>query len=291
MESSPSMIDLHYHLIYGVDDGAPDLETALAMARASAAEGVTHIVCTPHAGAEYPWQAELIAERLAELRSLLDGTVELSLGCDFHLDADNIEDALAHPLRYSINGKGYLLAEFPNLLIPPEVDQALYRLQSEGYTIVITHPERCPAILNNPGRLGAWLRRGCLVQITTAALWGRFGPAAEAFSNLLLERNWVHFAASDAHHPRWRPPHLKRAFDYVANKAGAECAQRLFVANPRAALEGAPLPAQPEPVGLENSVPFKFDVGKYEAKRRPKGAESGALPARAAGWWKFLFSR
>lgn len=287
------MIDIHHHLLYGVDDGAPGLAASLALARTAAAEGVTHIVCTPHYSDLFPWQQALIAERLAELRAQLDGAVALSLGCDFHLTAENIAEALAHPPRYSIANKGYLLVEFPRLIVPPQLDDALYRLQTAGYTIVVTHPERYPAILSQPELLAGWLRRGCLVQLTAGSLCGRFGAAVEAFSQELLRRHWVHFVASDAHHPRRRPPQMKEAHAYVAKRMGEETARRLFLTNPQAALAGNRLPAQPQPLGLDSYAPLNFDLSKFPLVKRAVAADS-RLHADASRFHRLcnlLFSR
>jgi protein-tyrosine phosphatase len=287
------MIDIHHHLIYGVDDGAPDLQASLDMARESAEEGVTHIVCTPHASDDYPYNKPMIEQRFAELKEKLQSVVELSLACDFHLTADNVVDAVMNPLRFSIDGKGYLLIEFPSQVIPPSMNDAMFRLQAAGYTLIVTHPERYPAVLRQPYLLGEWMRHGCLVQVTSSSLYGRFGKAQEAFANELLERNWIHFLATDAHHPVWRPPHLKKGFEYVAERKGEETARRLCETNPRVAVEGGPWPGQPEAEGLWEDVPLQFAerAGAEKSRAGRGGADEGGGGEAKAGFWKKLFGK
>src|SRR5579875_1269198 len=105
------MVDLHHHLLPGLDDGSPDLETSLEMARLAVADGITHVVCTPHASDRYAFDPERVLLAAEQLRAALEENnirLTLGLGCDFHLNYDNIQDALVHPTRYTINSHDYL---------------------------------------------------------------------------------------------------------------------------------------------------------------------------------------
>lgn len=239
------MIDIHHHLLFGLDDGAKDLETSVAMAEMAEEDGITHVVCTPHANGHYNFDPATNQQKLEQLRERTEGKLTLGLGCDFHLSFENIDDALRNPHKYTINQKNYLLVEFANLSIPQQMTQVFHQFLAAGVQPIITHPERNLTIQKTPQRLDEWIAGGCLVQVTAASLTGRFGRFAESFAHKLLQQNKVHFLATDAHNLQSRPPRMKEAFNVVAERYGRETAERLCVTNPKAAFFGEDFPAQP----------------------------------------------
>jgi protein-tyrosine phosphatase len=242
----PRMVDIHCHILYGLDDGPASLEMALEMAEISVSEGVTHIVATPHANDQYPFVPELIQLRRDEIQARMGDRLVLATGCDFHLSFENLQDIRQQPQKYSLNQKNYLLVEFADFAIPPSMDQTLHQLQLAGLHPIITHPERNPLIRAQADRLLRWLQRGCYAQVTAASFLGRFGPAAKLAAETWMKQDAVHFVASDAHNTTSRPPRLREAFEIVAKQKGEDVAQALFIDNPRAAFDGKPLPYFPE---------------------------------------------
>lgn len=241
------MIDVHYHLLFGLDDGPAEIEGSLELAQASIDEGVTHIVATPHANDRYKFQPEVNRERLAMIQERVGDKLTLGLGCDFHLSYDNIEDLHRDPQKYCINGKQYLLVEFPEFFMTSSMDAVLFRMALQGITPIITHPERNTLLQSSPDQLGEWARRGYLLQITGASLTGRFGARAQELAIELVRKNWAHLVASDAHSVQRRAPSMRGAFKFLEEKAGEEAARRLCIENPRAVFYGEPLPTQPAP--------------------------------------------
>ncbi len=230
------------------------MEESLALAEASIAEGVTHIVCTPHSNDKYRFDPQVNRERMGMLQERLKDRLTLGLGCDFHLSYDNIESLQKDPKRYTINGTRYLLVEFPEFGILSNMQDWFYQMTAAGLVPIITHPERNPVLLQDPGRMAEWIRLGCLVQVTAASLVGRFGQRSQAMARSLLKKNWVHFIASDAHSVDGRAPAMKRAYEVLQSEFGQETAERLCITNTRAVYFGEFLPEQPEPEGVYSSL-------------------------------------
>ncbi|HEY7338119.1 MAG TPA: CpsB/CapC family capsule biosynthesis tyrosine phosphatase [Bryobacteraceae bacterium] len=235
------MIDIHSHVLYGLDDGARTLEDSLAMLRLAAEHGTTDLVATPHASPEFSFEPDRIAERLEELSSASGGAPRLHPGCDFHLSYENIQDAIEQPAKYAIGHKNYLLVEFSDLLIFHNTAEIFARLGEAGLIPVITHPERNALLRQRADEIAQWVEAGACVQLTGQSLTGKFGRKAQEFCRCLLDRGLVHFAASDGHDCEHRPPRLDQARDWLAANYGEGAAELLCAANPRAALAGVPV--------------------------------------------------
>ena len=241
------MIDIHSHVLYGMDDGSPDIEVSLEMLRMAGRHGTTDIVASPHANLEYRFDPELIAERKAALEERNDSGVKVHLGCDFHLQYENIADALRNSRKYTIANGPYILVEFSDLLILKTTSQIFGDLISAGMIPVITHPERNMLLQMRIQELAEWVEMGCSIQVTGQSLEGVFGSKARAFSEKLMDEGMVHFIASDAHDLRRRPPVMDSAFKLVEKKWGEETAKYLFVSNPGAVLKGEKLVGSSKP--------------------------------------------
>jgi protein-tyrosine phosphatase len=251
------MIDLHHHLLPGLDDGSDSFETSVAMAKLAAADGITHIVCTPHANSRYVFDPQVNAAKTDELRAhLAHAGIQLTLGsgCDFHLSYDNVHAAQTDPGRFSINGLGYLLVEVPDYGLPLGLTETFYQLQLAGLTPILTHPERNPTLQSDPARMMDWLRGGMLIQVTADSVTGHKGKQAQRMAHDLLEKRWVHFLASDAHNTTSRPPRMRDARDAVAKKYGERYAENLCVTYPLAAFLGQQLEIEEEPKALYENL-------------------------------------
>lgn len=235
------MIDIHSHVLYGLDDGAQTIEDSVAMVRMAAEHGTTDLVATPHANPNYHFDPQIVRERVDEVAEASGNILHLHTGCDFHLSFDNIQDAIAHPRKYTINQRRYLMVEFSDLMIFNNTADIFSRLLEAGMTPVITHPERNGLLRQRVDQIAQWVESGVCVQVTAQSLLGEFGRRAKEFSRTLLDRKLVHFLASDAHDCEHRPPRLDLAYEWVKDRYGEEWAEALCVTNPRATLTGESL--------------------------------------------------
>jgi protein-tyrosine phosphatase len=249
------MIDLHTHILPGVDDGVDTEDEAVEFARVAVADGVRVIVATPHCR-EGSWENrrdDVIAGvgRLRERLTREGIDVEVQPGAEVHLCPELVErvrDGRAPTL--ADNGKTLLL-ELSLTQYPVELEKLIFELKLAGLEVVLAHPERVRYFQEAPERYEAVVRGGAWGQLTTGSLLGTFGSRAKAFSEQLLRDGLVHVLASDAHNVRRRSPVLTPALEVVTPLVGEEYARAMVDGIPRALLEGRspqvpPLDGQPE---------------------------------------------
>jgi len=248
------VIDLHCHILPGIDDGPTDLDVSLRMAQCAVDDGITFTACTPHI---YPG---LYENNRAGIEAAVDALrielakagipLTLGTGADTHLAPDLVGGIRSGRVP-TINGTRYLLLEPPHHVAPPRFAESVFELMAAGYIPVITHPERLSWIETHYSIFGDLVRQGSWMQLTAGSLTGRFGKRPQYWAERMLDEGLVHIIATDSHHIEKRPPLLAEGRDAAAKRVGAEEATHMVLTRPQGILDDLapaqlpPLPARP----------------------------------------------
>jgi protein-tyrosine phosphatase len=245
------LIDLHSHLLPGIDDGSKDLAMSLAMARMACSDGISTIACTPHIlPGVYNNSGPTIRSAVARLaQSLADAGIPISLvaGADVHI-APDLDVQLRNGRALTLNNSRYLLLEPPHHVLPPRLDDLIFGLQAAGYVPILTHPERLSWVEGHYDLIGRLVSSSVLMQITAGSLMGRFGRRPRYWAERMLDEGLCHLLATDAHNTEQRPPRMAEARDIVAQRLGDDEAINLVLRRPQGILDNlspaelAPLP-------------------------------------------------
>lgn len=265
------MIDLHAHILYGIDDGAQHVEMTLNMLRQAEEDHIGTMVATPHyvAGALI-YRPEVLRARYEDVLHLIkeEGiNIRLFLGNELFLD-EYIFEAVESKECHTLADTSYVLLELPMAGIPLETEKVLYRFLTKGYRPILAHPERNAAVLSNPALLLNLLEMGCITQLNSGSITGNNGRRIQGTARLLLESNMAHLVASDCHSDNRRPPALTRAYKLVSAWLGDKRAYRLFYDNPERVLrdEGINIGSPPRLIqrekGLRSRIKGCFNVAK-----------------------------
>jgi protein-tyrosine phosphatase len=250
------VIDLHCHLLPGVDDGAEDLSTSLKMARASVAQGVTVVACTPHIlPGVYHNRGPDIRAATRQLQDALDREgipLQLVTGADVHM-APNFVARLRSGELLTLADSRYVLVEPPHHVAPPQLEEFFFNLVTAGYVPVLTHPERLPWVRSGYAAIKKLVQTGVWLQITAGSFAGAFGRNALYWAVRLLDEGCVHLIASDAHDAERRPPNLATGRESVAKRVGEQEAEHLVFTRPMGILKDQ-LPSNlPRPGGVADA--------------------------------------
>lgn len=232
------MIDLHSHILPGLDDGARTTDESVAMAREWVAAGVTTVACTPHSEPHIPKSSLAIA--VDRLQSVLDAAgipLRLVIGIEVFLEPD-MAPLIEGEYAFTLGGTRYMLVELPFEIWPQHTEQTLFELQVRGITPILAHPERYRAVQLHPERVAPLVERGVLMQLTAYSLTGRGGREFQKAAETLLRHGHVHLIASDSHRPG-QPSNLPPAMAAAAKILGEAGARTLVADNPAAILADA----------------------------------------------------
>ena len=241
-----SFADIHCHLLPGIDDGSPDLETSLAMARMAVDDGIHTIVMTPHQLGNFAHNhGNDIRARTLELQQFLDAhhiPLEVLPGGDVRIEDGMTEKLLSGEVMTLGDHGQHVLLELPHELYFP-LEGVLDSLERSGMTGILSHPERNQGIMRDVSVLEPLVDNGCLMQVTAGSLMGTFGSRSQELAEWMLEQGLVHFIATDAHGMKSRRPLMHRAYDRAAELVGESTAADLCSINPELVALGKPVAA------------------------------------------------
>jgi protein-tyrosine phosphatase len=256
-ETSDKLIDLHSHLLPGIDDGSKDLAMSLAMARMASADGISTIACTPHIlPGVYNNNGLAIRKAVARLaQSINEAGIPISLvtGADVHI-APDLDVQLKDGRALTLNNSRYFLLEPPHHVLPPRLDDLIFGLQAAGYVPILTHPERLSWLEGHYDLIGRLVSSSVLMQITAGSVMGRFGRRPCYWAERMLDEGLCHLLATDAHNTEQRVPRLAEARDVVAQRLGDDEAINLVLRRPQGILNNvspAELPPLPQDKGWQ----------------------------------------
>lgn len=238
------MIDIHCHILPGIDDGARSFDEAVALGELLIKEGVSTVVATPHVfHLRYATPtSEQMLSRLTWLNEAFAGRLRVVCGAEVCAVPEALS-VLRRP-ELLINGGPYMLVEFPSEIVPHGAENLLFELIASGVRPIIAHPERNRVLVNDPERLRTFVHMGCYAQLTAPYLLAN--NSARRLALRWIESGFIHFVASDSHRSDWRAPRLAAPYQVVERECGAAVAHALFVANPQAVIRGETLPFAPE---------------------------------------------
>ena len=251
------MIDLHNHMLPGLDDGAADLGESIKMARAAAEDGIKAVVCTPHwIPGLYENTRTVILERIEILtEKLREQNIQLRLypGSELRLDASLPQKIMSREVL-SVNDSGrHVLIELPEVVTSDHLEHFFWDLIAQGVTPIIAHPERNFYVQSHPEKVFGWVQMGVMLQITGSSLLGRFGRPSLDLAMRFLHHRMVHIVATDSHGLRMRSPKLARVRQLLEQTVGEDRAREMTCTTPKRIISGqrlkieAPLPFTSEP--------------------------------------------
>lgn len=229
------MIDIHCHIVPGVDDGAKTLDDALDMLRIAESEGIKKIINTSHYHPQFKYtKGEELLEELENFNKIIKEKgidVEVIIGNELYFD-DSFLECIEKKEFYTLNNSKYALVEFSPTNFPKKLSEVVYEFKIRGYVPILAHIERYSDIQENPSLITEAIKEGALIQINASSVLGKGSSEAHRITELLLKNNLVHFVGTDAHGSQRRRPMIKEAYDYVCSEYGERKAQRLFIENP-----------------------------------------------------------